>query len=262
MATYLKTEDEIAAMRRAGHLVSLALAEISRHVRPGATTLELDRVAEGFIRDSGATPAFKGIPGPRATPFPSSICTSVNDVVSHGIPGAGTVLAEGDIVSVDCGVLLDGFHGDACYTFTVGEVSPEARRLVEAALGALVRGRSRAVAGARLGDIGRAVLGHARKMGLAVVRQVCGHGIGRSLHEDPLVPNTGRAGWGPMLKEGMCLAIEPALALGSGSAWVLGDGWSLATRDSGLAAHFEQTVAVRDGAVEVLSPFDGILTNG
>ena len=214
MSIYLKTEDEIELMRAANLLVGATLAEVGRHIKPGVTTAELDRVAEEFIRDHGAQPTFKGFPNPYGSPFPASICTSVNDVVVHGIPDDKTVLKDGDIISVDCGTLLNGFCGDSCYTFCVGEVAPEVKALLDVTRESLYRGIAQAVAGHRLGDIGSAVQDYCEQHSYGVVRELTGHGIGHKMHEEPSVPNYGRRGNGIMLKAGMCIAIEPMITMG------------------------------------------------
>ena len=189
MKIFLKTEDEIELMRRANQLVGMTLGELAKHIKPGVTTLQLDRIAEEFIRDHGAIPTFKNFPNPFGGPFPASICTSVNDVVVHGIPSDKTVLREGDIVSIDCGTLLDGYNGDSCYTFAVGEVTEEVQRLLQTTKQSLYKGIEQAVAGNHIGDIGAAVQEHCEQAGYGVVREVTGHGIGRQMHEDPPVPN-------------------------------------------------------------------------
>lgn len=258
MNIFLKTEDEIELMRKANRLVGKTLGVISKHIRPGVTTLQLDKVAEEFIRDNGAIPTFKGFPNPYGSPFPSSICTSVNDVVVHGIPDDRKVLKEGDIISVDCGALLDGFNGDSCYTFCVGEVTPEIKKLLEVTKTALYFGIENAVAGKHVGDIGSAVQKHCEMYGYGVVRELTGHGIGREMHEDPTVPNYGSRGSGVLLKAGMCIAIEPMITLGARSIGMMPDRWTIKTCDGKPAAHFEHTIAVRRGKAEILSSFDEI----
>lgn len=188
MKVFLKTEDEIELMRKANQLVSQTLTELAKRIKPGVTTLYLDKVAEEFIRDHGAIPTFKNFPNPFGDPFPASICTSVNDIVVHGIPSEDTVLKDGDIISIDCGTLLDGFNGDSCYTFCVGEVSDEIKQLLSTTKEALYKGIENAVAGRHLGDIGSAVQDHCEKKGYGVVRELTGHGIGREMHEDPRFP--------------------------------------------------------------------------
>lgn len=260
MRIFLKTEDEIEMMRKANLLVGKTLAEVGRHIKPGVTTLQLDTVAEEFIRDHGATPSFKGCPNPHGKPFPGSICTSVNAMVVHGMPNAKCVLKEGDIVSVDCGVVLGGFNGDSCYTFCVGEVSSEVRQLLRTTKEALYRGIDAAQAGHHLGDIGEAVQSHCEQRGYEVVRELAGHGIGRNMHEDPPVFNFGKAGEGLMLKSGMCIAIEPMITSGDRKVWMLHDHWQVITRDLKPAAHYEHTIAIREGKADILSSFDEIET--
>lgn len=254
---FLKTEDEIALMREANLLVGRTLGELATRVKPGVTTLELDRIAEEFIRDHGAVPTFKGFPNPYGSDFPASICTSVNDQVVHGIPNADP-LRDGDIVSIDCGTLLNGFNGDSCYTFCVGEVSDEVRQLLNATKESLYKGIEVAVAGNRIGDIGYAVQTYCEGRGYGVVREFVGHGIGKEMHEDPQVPNFGRRGNGPLLKNGLCIAIEPMITLGSPQICMMPDKWTICTRDGKAAAHFEHTIAIHNGKPEILSSFEEI----
>lgn len=258
MKVFLKTEDEIELMRKANQLVSSTLAELAKRIKPGVTTLYLDKIAEEFIRDNGAVPTFKNFPNPFGNPFPASICTSVNDVVVHGIPSDDTVLKDGDIVSIDCGTLLDGFNGDSCYTFCVGEVSDDVKALLATTKESLYKGIENAVAGNHLGDIGSAVQDHCTEAGYGVVRELTGHGIGREMHEDPPVPNYGRRGNGMLLKAGMCIAIEPMITMGQRYVALMPDRWSICTRDGKTAAHFEHTIAIRKGKAEILSSFSEI----
>lgn len=258
MKIFLKTEDEIELMRKANQLVGNTLGEICKHIKPGVTTLQLDRIAESFIRDNGGVPTFKNYPNPFGGPFPASICTSVNDVVVHGIPDEKTVLRDGDIISVDCGALLDGFNGDSCYTFCVGEVSPEIKKLLQVTKKSLYLGIENATAGKHLGDIGYAVQTYCESNGYGVVRELTGHGIGREMHEDPSVPNYGSSGSGVMLKAGMCIAIEPMITMGSRNICMMPDRWTIKTCDGKPAAHFEHTVAVYRGKAEILSSFDEV----
>lgn len=258
MKIFLKTEDEIELMRQANQLVGKTLGELAKHIKPGVTTLALDRIAEEFIRDHGATPTFKNFPNPNGAPFPASICTSVNDVVVHGIPSSKTVLREGDIISIDCGTFLNGYNGDSCYTFPVGEVSDEVKKLLKTTKDALYKGIEQAVAGKRVGDISAAVQDYCEAEGYGVVREVTGHGIGRAMHEDPPVPNYGHRGGGPQLKPGMCIAIEPMITMGERSIWLMPDRWAIRTRDGKPAAHYEHSVVVRRGHAEILSSFDEI----
>ena len=258
MKIFLKTEDEIELMRKANQLVGSTLAELGKHIRPGVTTLQLDKIAEEFILDHGAIPTFKNFPNPYGEPFPASICTSVNDVVVHGVPSVEVVLKDGDIISIDCGTLLDGFNGDSAYTFCVGEVSPEVKQLLKTTKESLYIGIEQAVAGKHIGDIGAAVQQHCEAQGYGIVRELTGHGIGREMHEPPQIPNYGRRGNGVMLKAGMCIAIEPMVTLGDRQIWMLPDKWSIVTRDRKPAAHFEHTIAIRRGKAEILSTFEEI----
>jgi len=261
MKIFLKTEDEIELMRQANQLVAKTLGELAKHIKPGVTTLHLDKIADEFIRDHGAIPTFKGFPNPYGGPFPSSICTSVNDVVVHGVPSADTVLKEGDIISVDCGTLLNGFNGDSCYTFCVGEVADDVKQLLRTTKESLYKGIEAAVAGRHLGDISYAVQSHCEAQGYGVVRELTGHGIGREMHEDPPVPNYGRRGNGVLLKESMCIAIEPMITMGKRDIYLKQeDRWSVCTRDGKPAAHFEHTIVVRRGKAEILSSFEEVET--
>ena len=256
MKIFLKTEDEIELMRQANQLVGKTLGELAKHIKPGVTTLQLDKVADEFIRDHGAVPTFKGFPNPYGGPFPASICTSVNDVVVHGVPNDKTVLKEGDIISVDCGTLLNGFNGDSAYTFCVGEVSEEVKKLLKTTKEALYLGIEAAQAGRHLGDISAAVQDHCEAQKYGIVRELTGHGIGREMHEDPPVPNYGRRGNGTMLKAGMCIAIEPMITMGKRDIWLDQDKWTVRTRDGQPAAHFEHTICIRKGKAEILSSFE------
>ena len=258
MKIYLKSEDEIELMRQANQLVGRTLGELAKHIKPGVTTLQLDKIADEFIRDHGAQPTFKGFPNPYGGPFPASICTSVNDVVVHGVPNAETVLKEGDIISVDCGTLLNGFNGDSAYTFCVGEVTDEVKKLLKTTKESLYLGIENAVAGKHLGDISSAVQEHCEAQKYGIVRELTGHGIGREMHEDPQVPNYGRRGNGVMLKAGMCIAIEPMITMGERSIWLDKDRWTIRTRDGKPAAHFEHTIVVRKGKAEILSSFEEV----
>lgn len=258
MKIFLKTEDEIDLMRKANQLVGSTLAELGKHIKPGVTTLQLDKIAEEFIRDHGAVPTFKNFPNPYGGPFPASICTSVNDVVVHGIPSEDTVLKDGDIISIDCGTLLDGYNGDSAYTFCVGDVKPEVKQLLKVTRDSLYKGIEQAVAGNHVGDIGSAEQDYCEGFGYGVVRELTGHGIGREMHEAPQIPNYGSRGNGVMLKAGMCIAIEPMITMGDRKIWMLPDKWSIVTRDNKPAAHFEHTIAVRRGKAEILSTFEGI----
>ncbi len=247
---YLKTDEEIELLRENNRLVSETLAEVGRHIRPGVTTAELDKIGEDFIRAHGAVPAFLGYEG-----YPASLCISVNEQVVHGIPSPKTVLREGDIVSVDCGTFMKGFVGDSAYTFTVGAVSEEVRKLLDVTKEALYKGTEQAKAGNRVGDISAAVQAYAESFGYGVVRELEGHGLGRKMHEDPGVPNYGARGRGPLLKEGMVLCIEPMIAMGNKSVVFERDGWAVRTRDRKPAAHFEFAVAIRKDGPDVLTDF-------
>ena len=254
---FLKTDEEIELLRQANLLVGKTLAELAKIIQPGVTTRQLDKVADTFIRDHGAEPTFLGFPNPYGGPFPASICTSVNDQVVHGIPNDNP-LEEGDIVSVDCGTLLNGFNGDSCYTFCVGEVSPEVLQLLKTTKESLYKGIEQAAPGKRLGDIGFAVQTHCEDKGYGVVREFVGHGIGKDMHEDPQVPNYGRRGNGPQIKNGLCIAIEPMITLGSREIYMEQDRWGIRTRDHSVAAHYEHTIAVRKNGADILSSFEEI----
>lgn len=256
---YLKTDEEVELLRAANLLVGSTLAEIAKLIRPGVTTRELDKVAEEFIRDHGAEPTFKGFPNPYGGPFPASICTSVNEQVVHGIPN-DEPLKEGDIVSVDCGTRLNGFCGDSCYTFPVGDISDEVRHLLVTTKEALYKGIEQAVVGHRLGDISSAVQEHCEAQGYGVVREFVGHGVGHEMHEDPQVPNYGRRGNGILLKNGLCIAIEPMITMGAKDIYMLPDHWGIITRDRKPAAHYEHSLCVRKGKADILSSFDEIKT--
>lgn len=254
---FLKTEDEIELLRDANLLVSKTLTEIAKVIKPGMTTLDLDKLAEEFIRDHGAIPTFKGFPNPYGPAFPASICTSVNEVVVHGIPN-DVPLKDGDIVSVDCGTLLNGFNGDSCYTFCVGEVADEVKELLKVTKDALYLGIENALAGKRLGDIGYAIQSHCESHGYGVVREFVGHGIGKEMHEEPQVPNYGRRGNGTMIKNGLCIAIEPMITMGEREIQMMSDRWTITTSDGKPAAHFEHTIAIHHGKADILSTFEEI----
>lgn len=243
----LKSQQEIAYMREAGRIVAETLELIRQAVKPDVTTQELDRIADEYIRERGAIPAFKGYNG-----FPGSICASVNEEVVHGIPGPRK-LKNGDIISVDIGTLINGFYGDAAMTFPVGEVTPEVAQLLKVTEESLYKGIAQAVADQRLYDISHAVQIHAEEFGYGVVRDYVGHGIGRKMHEDPQIPNYGAPGRGPRLKPGMTLAIEPMINMGTYEVKTLRDNWTVITRDKKWSAHFEHTIAVTDGEPEILT---------
>lgn len=254
---FLKTEDEIELMREANMLVGRTLAEIGKIIKPGVTTKQLDKIADEYIRDNGAIPTFKGFPNPYGPAFPAAICTSVNEQVVHGIPN-DEPLKDGDIVSVDCGTLLNGYNGDSCYTFMVGEVSEEVKTLLRVTKESLYLGIENAMAGKRIGDIGYIVQQHCEAQGFGVVREFVGHGIGREMHEDPPVPNYGRRGNGTMIKNGMCIAIEPMITMGTREVCLMPDKWTVVTRDGKPAAHFEHTIAIHHGKADILSSFEEI----
>ena len=247
-----KTEEAIELLRINGELTSRALAEVGKVVAPGVSTKELNRVAETFIRDNGAVPNFLDYDG-----YPYSICTSVNDVVVHGFP-SDYILKDGDIVSVDLGTLYKGYNGDSAYTFPVGEVDAETRKLLDVTKASLYKGIEQAVAGNRTGDIGHAVQTYAESFGFGVVRELEGHGIGRDMHENPGVPNYGHQGRGPRLVEGMTICIEPMITAGNRNVYLARNGWAVHTTDHKKAAHFELTVVVRKGQAQQLSTFDFI----
>ena len=251
----IKSSKELELMRQAGEVVAKTKARLLEAMRPGVTTRELDRIAEDEVSRLGAVPSFKGYSGVAATPFPATICVSLNEEIVHGIPG-DRVLREGDVVSVDVGAIVGGFHGDSAFTVGVGAVSEEAQRLMDATKNALDVGIAQARAGARVSDISAAVQTYAEGLGYSVVRQYVGHGIGRSLHEEPQVPNYGTPGRGPLLRTGMTIAIEPMLNVGGWETRQLDDGWTVVTADGSLSAHFEDTVAITEDSVEVLTSPD------
>jgi methionyl aminopeptidase len=246
---YLKTREEIELCRAASLTVSRTLGLIAREIKEGVKLSYLDKIAEEYIRDNGGVPAFKGYNG-----FPATLCISMNEAVVHGIPD-GRIIADGDLVSVDCGVKLNGFHGDHAYTFCIGNVSPEVRRLVEVTKECLMLGIEQCKLNNHIGDISFAVQQHAEKNGYGVVRELVGHGLGKNLHEKPDVPNFGNRGSGKKIKNGMVLAIEPMINMGTKNVRQLSDGWTIVTSDKKPSAHFEHNVAVMDGKTEVLSTF-------
>lgn len=254
---YLKTDEEVELLRKANLLVGDTLAELAKMIAPGVTTKQLDAVAEQFIRDNGAIPTFLNFPNPNGPEFPASICTSVNHQVVHGIPN-DTPLKEGDIVSIDCGTKLNGYCGDSCYTFAVGEISEDVKTLLHTVKESLYKGIEQAVVGRRLGDISFAVQSYNEAKGYSVIREFVGHGIGREMHEDPQVPNYGKRGNGPMLKNGLCIAIEPMIAMGTKELYLQEDRWGVVTRDQSWAAHYEHSICVRKGKTDILSSFDNI----
>ena len=247
-----KSEEEIEIIRRNNLLVSKTLAEVAKLIKPGVTTLELDKRAEEFIRDNGAVPGFLGYGG-----FPNSLCTSVNDQVVHGIP-SDYVLKDGDIVSVDCGTYMEGYYGDTAYTFSVGEVSEEVMNLLRTTKESLFKGIENAVEGKRVGDIGNAVQIHAENAGYSVVREMVGHGLGKNMHEAPEVPNYGKKGRGVLLKKGLVLCIEPMINMGGKHIKQDNDGWTIRTIDGKPSAHYELAVVVDKGKAKILSTFEYI----
>lgn len=246
----LKTDEEIELMRQANILVGQTLGELAKWVQPGITTKRLDEIAEQFIRDNGGVPGFKGYEG-----FPGTLCIEVNDEVVHGFP-SDYVLKEGDIVGLDCGAVLNGFNGDSCYTYMVGEVDEKVIQLLKTTKESLMIGIEQAKAGNRIGHIGFAVQDYCEHRGYSVVRELTGHGIGRKLHEDPDVPNYGRRGVGPLLRPGMCICIEPMINMGSKNVVIDRNGWTVRTRDHAFSAHYEHCLAIREDHTEILSTFD------
>ncbi len=250
MGLYLKTNEEIELLRESSLLVSKTLAELAKIVKPGISTLYLDKIAEEFIRDNGALPAFKGYNG-----FPASICTSVNEQVVHGVPSENVFLEDGDIISIDCGTLKNGFVGDSAYTFCVGDVSEEVKQLLKVTKESLFEGIKCAVEGKRIGDIGYTIQNYCEKAGYSVVREMVGHGVGRQMHESPEVPNYGNRGMGKMLKAGMTICIEPMINMGKKNLVFESDGFTIRTKDRKVSAHFEHAVAIRKGEADILSDF-------
>lgn len=246
---FYKTDEEIELIRQSNLIVSGALAAVAAELRPGITGLKIDQIAETYIRDQKAEPGFKGYNG-----FPASLCISVNNQVVHGIP-SNIPFKEGDIVSVDCGVQKNGFFGDSAYSFGLGILSHEHKRLLEVTLESLYLGIEKATVGNRIGDIGYAIQSYVEKNGYSVVRDLIGHGVGRDLHEPPEVPNFGRPGKGTMLQEGLVIAIEPMINLGKKEVRVGEDGWTVITKDLLPSAHFEHSIAVRKGGVDILSDY-------
>jgi len=249
---YYKTEEEIDLIRKSSLLVADTHAEIAGLIEPGINTLQLDKVAEEFIRDNGGIPAFKGYGG-----FPNTLCVSPNNQVVHGIPNE-TILEDGEILSVDCGVLMDNYYGDSAFTYEVGEVRDEVKQLLKVTKESLYKGIDQAIDGNRIGDIGYVIQQYVESFGYSVVRELVGHGLGKKLHESPQVPNYGRRGQGTKLKEGLVIAIEPMINMGSKSILQYDDGWTIATADNQPSAHFEHTIVVRKGKAEILSSFKKI----
>lgn len=249
---YLKTPAEIEAMRPASTLVSQTLGEVARWIEPGVTTRKLDSIAREFILDNGGKPACLGYQG-----FPGTLCIEVNETVVHGFP-SDYILRDGDIIGIDTVVEKDGFMGDSCYTFAVGTISPEKMRLCRTTREALYIGIDAARIGARIGDVSNAIQKYCESRGYSLVREMCGHGIGRSMHEDPEVPNFGRRGIGPVMKDGMCICVEPMVNMGSKNIVIERDGWQARTKDRKWSAHYEHTIAVRGEDPEILTSFEPI----
>ncbi|HVD98370.1 MAG TPA: type I methionyl aminopeptidase [Cytophagaceae bacterium] len=246
---YCKTDEEIKLIKKSADILGRTHAEVAKNIKPGVKTSELDKIAYDFITKNGGKPSFKGYKG-----YPSSLCISVNEVVVHGMPG-DYQLQEGDIISVDGGVFLDGFHSDSAYTYPVGIISEEKRKLLKSTKESLYVGIQQAVAGNRTGDIGHAIQSFVEKDGYSVVRELVGHGLGKSLHEEPEVPNYGKKGTGVRLQEGMVIAIEPMVNQGKKNIFQENDGWTIRTVDRKPSAHFEHTVVVRKGQAEILTTF-------
>lgn len=244
----LKNDHEIEYMRESGRIVGETLLMLEEIIAPGITTAEIDKLAEEFITKQGAKPSFKGYGG-----FPGSICASVNETVVHGIPSKSIILKDGDIISVDCGAYINGFHGDAARTFLVGNVSEAAKQLVEVTEKSFFKGVEKAIIGNRIGDIAHEIQEFVESYNYSIVRDYVGHGIGRNLHEDPSVPNYGKAGKGPRLLEGMVLAIEPMVNMGKHHVKTLNDGWTVVTSDRSLSAHYENTIAISPRGLEILT---------
>lgn len=249
---YLKTPQEMELMRKACDLVSRTLGEMARWISPGVTTHKLDTIAREFILDNGGRPSCLGYQG-----FPGTLCIEVNETVVHGFPSNYT-LREGDIIGLDTVVELDGYNGDQCYTFAVGEISEEKMALCRTTKESLYAGIEACVPGKRIGDVSNAVQAYCEKRGYSIVREMCGHGIGKRMHEDPEIPNYGRRGIGPIIRDGMCLCIEPMVNMGSRNIVIEHDGWTCRTRDRQPSAHYEHTLAIIDGKTEVLTTFDYI----
>ncbi len=248
----IKTDIEIEKIRKSSLLVGKTIAEVASHMRPGIPTIELDKIAETFIRDHGALPAFKGYHG-----YPGTLCISVNEVVVHGIPGARE-LKDGDLVSIDCGTIIDGYFGDSAYSFGIGEIKEEVRLLMVRTKESLYKAIAIAMAGKRIGDIGFEVQAYVESFGYSVVRDLVGHGLGTSLHEKPEVPNYGKRGSGSKLEEGMVICIEPMINLGGRSVMQERDGWTIRTSDHKPSAHFEHAIAIRKEGADILSSFEEI----
>jgi methionyl aminopeptidase len=249
---YYKSPEEVELIRESSLLVSKTLAEVAKIIAPGVTTMQLNKLAETYIQDNGAIPAFLNYNG-----FPYSLCISPNEQVVHGFPG-DYVIQEGDLISVDCGVIKNNFFGDSAYTFSIGEISPERQKLVDITQECLKRAIDKAVVGSRIGDVGFAVQSLAEENGFGVVRELVGHGVGVKLHEKPEVPNYGKRGTGMKLEEGMVIAIEPMINAGTANVKFWSDGWTVTSRDNSASAHFEHTIAIKKGKADVLSTFSFI----
>lgn len=248
-----KTDQEIDLLRKSGHLVCKTLAEVAKNIKPGVSTSFLDKIAEEFIRDNGGIPGFKGYNN-----YPATLCTSINNAVVHGIPSDKEILKDGDIVSVDCGVILNNYHGDSAFTFEVGEVKNDVKKLLQVTRECLILGLQKAKQGNRIGDIASEIQKHAEKESYSVVRELVGHGIGQNLHESPDVPNYGKNGTGMLIRTGLVICIEPMINMGKRNVMMDKDGWTIRTVDRKPSAHFELTVAVNDREPDILGTFDYI----
>jgi methionyl aminopeptidase len=251
----IKSKKEIELMREAGRLTALTYDYLEKVIKPGMSTYELDKLAENFIREHGGIPAEKGYPsGVRGVPaFPGSLCVSINDVVIHGVPSKNIIIKDGDVVSIDTVVEKNGYNGDAARTFLIGNCSDEAKKLVEVTKQAFYEGLKMAKPGNRVGDISHAVETYVKSFGYSLVREFQGHGIGKEMHEDPGVPNIGKAGKGPRLETGMTICIEPMVMVGKPDIWELEDGWSIATQDGSLSAHYENTILITENEPKILT---------
>lgn len=245
---YLKSEKQIELMRQAGKITIDAIREVGKHIKPGVSTLELDQIAEDYIRSQGAIPSCKGYEG-----YPATICASVNEVVVHGIPSQYVILKEGDIISIDCVAYIHGFHGDATRTFAVGKISPEKQRLIDVTKQSFYEGLKQLKVGGHIGDIGNAIQEYVESNGFSVVREMVGHGIGKQMHEDPQVPNYGKKNCGEKIEDGLVIAIEPMINMGKKEIQILDDGWTCVTKDRKPSCHYENTVAIIGGKVEILT---------
>jgi methionyl aminopeptidase len=245
---HLKTQKQIERMREACQITKGMLDIVEKHIKPGISTLELDRLAEDYCRSQGAIPSFKGYGG-----FPGSICASVNEIIVHGIPSANVILKEGDIISIDCGAYFKGYNGDAARTFAVGKISPEKQKLIDITKQCFFEGIKDLKVGDHIGDIGERVQKYAESFGYSVVREMVGHGIGKDLHEDPQVPNYGHKGYGPKIENGLCIAIEPMINMGKKDIVIEDDGWTTRTKDRKPSAHYENTIAITENGIEILT---------